>query len=404
MRDREHIYPLDALRFFSAFCVMAFHLCFYDWANDLNPASDMLAGAARYEALAPFTWFGWVGVQIFFVISGFVIAHSAAGASPIAFLKGRIVRLYPAVWVCATLTFVTLLWMGQGALSEDLGAYLRSIALWLRGPWVDGVYWSLAVEIVFYGLVFGMLVARRLLSITALPWMLTAWSLFYAFVHFAPHLAESALSPFVVGKIEWFGGILLFKHGSFFAIGVWLWLMSRKAMNVPRYAGLVLAIGLSLTQIVPRASAFAVEVNSPWVGMAFPVWVPVGVWLAGVGVVFAAARFPERFAVRAPARQAALKRIGLMTYPLFLIHSVVGAALIRVLTQMGVGPWVALVLAMSAMLLLAYVICATAEVGIRNLLRSVLNAGEHALRRAAPGLSFLFEALPDRAVPARVAR
>jgi peptidoglycan/LPS O-acetylase OafA/YrhL len=404
VRDREHIYPLDALRFFSAFCVMAFHLCFYDWANAVNPAADLLAGAARYEALAPFTWFGWVGVQIFFVISGFVIAHSAAGASPIAFLKGRVARLYPAVWVCATITFAVWLWSGQAPFSENLGAYLRSVSLWLRGPWVDGVYWSLAVEIVFYGLVFWMLVARSLLSITALPWMLTAWSLFYAFVHFAPHTAESVLSPFVVGKVEWFGGILLFKHGSFFAIGVWLWLMSRKTMNFARYCGLVLAIGLSITQIVPRASAFAVEVTSPWAGMAFPVWAPVGAWLAGVAVVFAAARFPERFAVRSPARQAALKRIGLMTYPLFLVHSVVGAALIRVLTQMGVGPWVALVLAMSAMLVLAYVICATAEVGIRNILRAVMNAGERALRRAAPGLTFLFEALPDRAVPARSAR
>ena len=403
MRDREHIYPLDALRFFSAFCVMAFHLCFYDWANDLNPAAEILAGAARYEALAPFTWFGWVGVQIFFVISGFVIAHSAAGASPFAFLRGRIVRLYPAVWVCATITFVTLTGLGQGALSDNLAAYGRSIALWLRGPWVDGVYWSLAVEIVFYGLVFWMLVARRLLSIAALPWVLTGLSLFYAFVHFAPHTAESVLSPFVVGKVEWFGGILLLKHGSFFAIGVWLWLMSRKAMTVARYGGLLVAIGVSITQIAPRASAFVVEVTSPWAGMVFPVWVPVSVWLAGVAVVFAAARHPERFAVRSPARQAALKRIGLMTYPLFLIHSVVGAAVIRMLTQAGVDPFVALGLSMGAMLLLAYVICATAEVGIRNILRGVLNAGEAALRRAAPGLSFLFEALPDRAVPARSA-
>lgn len=397
---RDHIYPLDVLRFFSAFCVMAFHLCFYDWANTLNPAADMLAGAARYEALASFTWFGWVGVQIFFVISGFVISHSTAGVSPIAFFKGRVLRLYPAVWVCATITFAVWLWSGVQPWSESVAAYVRSITLWLRGPWVDGVYWSLAVEIVFYAIAFWMLVLRRVLSITALPWLLTGWSLFYAAVHFAPQAAEAVLTPFIVGKVEWFSGILLLKHGSFFAIGIWLWLMSRQAMNPLRYCGLMVAIGLSLTQIVPRAADFMVEANSPWEGMSFPVWVPVAVWLAGVAIVFAAARYPERFAVRSLARQAVLKRIGLMTYPLFLVHSVVGAALIRVLVHAGMNAWLALALVIAAMLALAYGISATVEVGIRRGMRGLLDAAERGLKRALPSLDDLFVVRPDRGVPA----
>src|SRR5258706_15154943 len=61
-----------------------------------------VAADVLYPSAAPFTWFGWGGVEIFFVISGFVIANSASRSSPTEFLLGRALRLYPAVWVCAT--------------------------------------------------------------------------------------------------------------------------------------------------------------------------------------------------------------------------------------------------------------------------------------------------------------
>ena len=52
-----------------------------------------VAADVLYPSAAPFTWFGWVGVEIFFVISGFVIANSATQSSPGAFRLGRVLRL-----------------------------------------------------------------------------------------------------------------------------------------------------------------------------------------------------------------------------------------------------------------------------------------------------------------------
>src|SRR5436305_15044411 len=81
--DKEYIYGLDIMRFTAALSVAVFH---FTWQTEnawLMPC-------------------GWVGVQIFFVISGIVIANSAYGATAPSFAFGRFLRLYPAAW-CAVI-------------------------------------------------------------------------------------------------------------------------------------------------------------------------------------------------------------------------------------------------------------------------------------------------------------
>lgn len=387
----NHFYPLDVLRFFAAFAVMTFHLCFYTWA-----ASDLTAhpplGSARYEALAPFTWFGWVGVEVFFVISGFVIANSAFGQAPISFLKNRVLRLYPAVWICASISLAAYLTWSTVDQHELFARYLRSVTLWVRGPWMEGVYWSLAVEIVFYGLIFWALVASRIVRFTAIPWLLTVLSTIYSLPHTAPVFFEHELGAAFLGKIEWYSSLTLMRYGAFFAVGIWLWLMNRAAMTPLRYAGLALAIGLGAFEIVWRAE------GAPWefaAHIAYPIWAPVLFWLCGVALIAAVAYAPHAFELRSDLGQRVLRRIGLMTYPLFLVHAGIGTALIGVLTRAGLDRWTTLGIVIAAMLALAYVICAVFEVGLRKLLRMVLDAAERMLKRLAPRAGFLFTARPD---------
>ncbi|RZA28395.1 MAG: DUF1624 domain-containing protein, partial [Lysobacteraceae bacterium] len=90
-------HEIDYLRGFACLCVVAFH-----WFSR-GPNLGLMPGVEfpQAEAVARY---GYLGVHLFFMISGFVILMSAQGATPRSFAAARAARLYPALWVCATLT------------------------------------------------------------------------------------------------------------------------------------------------------------------------------------------------------------------------------------------------------------------------------------------------------------
>ena len=134
-----YYFGVDAMRFLAALMVAVFH---FSWKN---------SGAS---GIAPF---GWVGVQIFFLISGFVIANSATNTSPIQFVKARLLRLYPAAWVCALLALGFLLVGGHSDYSTWVKFAKSFFLLDVRGPWLGTAYWTLPVELSFYAGIFLLL-------------------------------------------------------------------------------------------------------------------------------------------------------------------------------------------------------------------------------------------------------
>jgi exopolysaccharide production protein ExoZ len=228
---QRYYYGLDGLRFFSAIAVCIFHLAFYVWASEYAVMAQVFADRAKFPEMVPFTWSGWIGVQIFFVISGFVIAHSANGATPMSFLRSRMLRLLPAAWVCATITLLVRLMSGE-TLPELDGNYFRSVTLWPKGPWIGGVYWSLAVEVMFYLLVFGLLLSRNLRRLPQLAWALAITSAGYILLTLLRRADLAATG-------EWFAFIqaqaefLPIRHGVFFALGIWLWMLANRSLRPP---------------------------------------------------------------------------------------------------------------------------------------------------------------------------
>ena len=102
--------------------------------------------------------------NILFVISGFVIANSASKSSPKEFLFGRALRLYPAVWIGSTLSLLVLLIFAREKASEFILPYFQAMLLipkGIKGQWLDAVYWTLAAEMAFYGLVFCTLLTKK---------------------------------------------------------------------------------------------------------------------------------------------------------------------------------------------------------------------------------------------------
>ena len=119
-RIERQIYGLDLIRFCAALLVVGHHLGFMIWVRNI---ADM-----HYRYLGPYTWAGWTGVEIFFVLSGFVIAYSADRASASSFARSRFVRLYPAAWICSSITAAALVMTHQMSLGWSLPAAMGQCA------------------------------------------------------------------------------------------------------------------------------------------------------------------------------------------------------------------------------------------------------------------------------------
>lgn len=161
---------VQALRALAAFMVLIFHSKIMVW-----PRTDQ----AQLWWWPGFSDFGDLGVSLFFVISGFIIANSAS--SPRfkvgEFVWRRVMRLYPLYWIVMISALVEFYFKGwfRGDVA-DLGVQgmIKSFLIFPQKPfpfWNPG--WSLEHEVIFYGIaaliapLFGL---RVLAAIMAVLW------------------------------------------------------------------------------------------------------------------------------------------------------------------------------------------------------------------------------------------
>src|ERR1700682_5675077 len=96
------------------------------------------------------------------MISGFVILWTAFNRSPGQFVLARLCRLYPSYWICVVITSGVLVMAGETLSWGRLAANLTMFQHWFGLQSIDQVYWTLFVELKFYGLVFILMVCRQL--------------------------------------------------------------------------------------------------------------------------------------------------------------------------------------------------------------------------------------------------
>jgi peptidoglycan/LPS O-acetylase OafA/YrhL len=358
----KQIVGLDLLRFCAAMMVMLYHYGFRYWA--FQDFTD-----TNYHYLAPFTYFGFVGVEIFFTLSGFIIAYSASGVTASAFAKGRILRLYPAAWICATLTLGAAFAMH---LVRPIQAWLNSLLLSPHGPWIDGTYWTLSVELVFYAIIFALLVThgfRRIGSVLGAVGLVStiAW-----LVSVVPPSLLGSLND-VAHRFDTFMAVsrvaelTMLSYGCFFALGVLLWLCLLRGMTLYRVAGLTIcAVGGVLELRVH--SALLLPSGNP-----MPAAMPIFVWLLSLAGIVASVRWNERIHLWIGRRGASIARtLGMLSYPLYLLHQRLG--FLFLIRMHGRLPDLASIgFLVFAMPCLAYVVCQWPEKYLRNVLSFVLH-------------------------------
>lgn len=293
------INEIDLLRFLAALSVVLFHYAFRGYASD---GLSVLG----YPPLAPFAKYGYLGVDLFFMISGFVILMTAANANIKSFLVSRIVRLYPAFWACCTITFLTTLAIGRNHFSAFVWQYLENMvalgSAFSRGP-IDGAYWSLAVEIQFYVLVAIVLIARK---IHQTQFLLALW------------LAGTVLVDlFPFTKLQNF---LVVDYSGFFIAGAACFLIWSQGLSLERIGLLLASWYLTLYQAIGVLPDFEYHYHT-----SMNCYVVAIVVTAFFGVMLLISlRLTGAFGKRR------WLRLGAMSYPLYLVHQNVGFMIFNV--------------------------------------------------------------------------
>jgi peptidoglycan/LPS O-acetylase OafA/YrhL len=105
-----------------------------------------------------------VFIDLFFIISGFVIALSVSNKSVSYFFKSRVVRLFSVYWLCAFITYMVTVFFGAPRFHATLGQFLFNLTLlqdFFDVERLDGAYWTMSVELRFYALALGYLILYR---------------------------------------------------------------------------------------------------------------------------------------------------------------------------------------------------------------------------------------------------
>lgn len=364
---RPRLLILDLCRLLAALMVVCWHLV----ANGGGPPP-----AALPAGLVTISLYGWLGVPLFFLISGFVIAMSSWGRSVGEFAVSRVVRLYPAYWFAIGLTtLVMALWPGERPhrSATDTLVNLTMLQKFLGIGDVDRSYWTLAVELQFYVL-FAIVVAtgvtyRRTVIFCAI-WLVASLTL--------PFLA-----PALIGD-----------YAPYFIGGIALYLIHRFGPDLLLWGIVVLSWLLSLGTLRVMVLGF--------LGPQEPLWrsglVVTGFYLLMIAVALGwFSWFRWQWAITA----------GALTYPLYLLHQEIGFAVLRLARD--TVPAAALVpLVIAGLMVLSWLVHRLVEVptarflkrGLTDALRRVrdldLAAGPSGRMRAAPPAT---PPVPASAVP-----
>lgn len=149
---------LDALRGLAVALVLMYHLHEYVPLLWSGHAAFPVEGVAS-RALG----FLWVGVDLFYVLSGFFIGLAALRPrewQPLAFVRGRLTRILPAYYVSLVIIIVLL----EPGLTSQLKGWiniimhvfmLHSLQEWTMFS-INGPYWTLGVEFGFYALMLAL--------------------------------------------------------------------------------------------------------------------------------------------------------------------------------------------------------------------------------------------------------
>ncbi|MFF4244138.1 acyltransferase family protein [Streptomyces sp. NPDC001822] len=341
---------LDGLRILAALMVCLYH---YAGKNGEVAESWGQSPGLMFPTLSSVATYGCLGVQFFFVISGFVICMSSWGRSPGDFFRSRVARLYPAYWAAIVIVTAAAVLLPVVVRPLPLDEFFVNLTMLQQPMGVDrvlGVCWTLWVEMRFY-LLFAVFVVWRGVTYRRVVVFCVAWT-------FAGVFARIAHTPLT-------DALVMRDHAPYFIAGLAFYL-------IHRYGSDLLLWGIVLTSwlLGQRYSVTALWhpgmdgdfARSPYVIQAITA-------LAFLAVAAVALGWLDR------ADWRWLTVAGALTYPFYLLHEHLGWFAIRIMNRaLHLPPYVTLAASVSSVLILAHLLHRLVEKPLGSRLKRAMTA------------------------------
>ncbi|KEY18779.1 acyltransferase family protein [Kaistella antarctica] len=268
--DNKRITILDGFRVIAIIVVLLFH--FYTFFQD-----DKYLYNFGFTNLFSF---GKLGVEFFFIISGFVISLTLTKCSNfVEFLKKRFLRLIPAMLVCSIITFAIMRTFDSNLLFAKSHSFsnlllsntfispeLINNIFQTKYNYIDGAYWSLWVEINFYiviGIVYFCNKNKLLQNFSIVSLLLTL-----IYFLFTSKLGGDIISP-IIGESLFVAGKNIIKllnlvaYSNWFLLGIILYnLYHKKLLRYYIYFTIVFVLQIILIQNTVQNILFLVFIYS----------------------------------------------------------------------------------------------------------------------------------------------
>ncbi|MFF7190716.1 acyltransferase family protein [Streptomyces sp. NPDC008222] len=348
-RGGSRLRALDGLRLVAALMVAAYH-----YGGRDGEVAQAWGSSPRHQfpTLHSFFAYGCLGVQIFFVISGFVICMSGWGRPLRSFFASRAARLLPAYWaaiVLVTAVFALPVVAYKAVSPSDALVNLTLMQQPLGVDRVLGVCWTLWAEIRFYAL-FALCIVLPGANRQRVILFCACWTL-------AAAVAQGAHQPLL-------DIVLMPEYAPFFIGGIGLYLVHRDRRDA--YAWGIVAVSWLIGQHYAVRGLWHAE-NAPGFSYRTASGIILVVTLGFLAVAVIA------LGLLGWANWRWLTVAGALTYPFYLVHEHLGWVVIHALHKgLGIPSYGTFLLTVAAMLLLAWLLNRCVEDQLTPRIRRVL--------------------------------
>ncbi|MGA6222911.1 acyltransferase family protein [Streptomyces umbrinus] len=350
-RPRENrLRALDGLRLIAALMVAAYH---YGGRGGEVTQAWGTSAKAQFPTLHSWFAYGCLGVQVFFVISGFVICMSGWGRPLRSFFASRASRLLPSYWaaiIIVTVVFALPVVAYKTVSPSDTLVNLTMMQQPLGADRVLGVCWTLWAEVRFYAL-FALCVVMPGATRQRVIMFCAGWTL-------AAVLTQAANEPLL-------DLVLMPEYAPFFIGGIGLYLVHRDRHDAYAWGIVIVSWLIGQNQAVrglwhaPNPDFFSYRTSFGIVLVVTFGFVAVAVIALG-WLNWANWRW--------------LTVAGALTYPFYLVHEHLGWVAIEAYHQtLGIPAYATLPLTVLTMLALAWLLNRFVEDQLTPRMRKMLS-------------------------------